>query len=110
MVKRFHTISDQGVPLDASTGIPNYTIVECVVASDYDVLAERCERLEAALRGVLPYVATEVLESCNGNKCREPWCAGCNGDETAKDAAEQAMSNYRAAHNLLSGISGGKDG
>lgn len=101
MVKRFHTISGQGVPLDASTGIPNYTIVECVAASDYDQLAERCERLELALRGLLPYVATSVLDSCNGSKCREPWCAGCFGDETANESAELAMSAYGVARALL---------
>jgi hypothetical protein len=46
--------------------------------------------LVEAAKAVAPYVASEVLEHCNGNKCREPWCAGCMGEEHAEASVEKA--------------------
>lgn len=43
-------------------------------------------QLVEALKGVLPYVATEAI-GCHGYKCRESWCWSCNSEEDAEAAA-----------------------
>jgi chemotaxis methyl-accepting protein methylase len=65
-----------------------------------DDLAKDAARLREALMSVTPFVATEIVESCNGNKCREVWCAGCCGQESASAAiasAFDALAKARAA-------------
>lgn len=57
-------------------------------------LWERVEALEKALRGVLPWVVTQVV-ACNGLKCREAVCMSCDSD--AEDNAQLACDAYAAA-------------
>lgn len=57
-------------------------------------LWERVETLEKALRGVLPWVVTQVV-ACNGLKCREAVCMSCDSD--AEDNAQLACDAYAAA-------------
>lgn len=54
--------------------------------------------LFAALDRIQNYVVTDVVESCNGNKCRESWCAGCfsSAEETVAEARD-ALDAARAA-------------
>lgn len=74
------------------------------IASNYDHAAADAALIAAApdlleaLKAVLPFVATDVVESCNGNKCREPWCAGCFGEDEAQASVDRAMLAYRAGH------------
>jgi len=71
------------------------------------LIAAAPELLEA-LRSILPYVVTDVLEHCDGNKCREQWCAGCNGHEAAEAAVADANTKYKAACILLAKATGGE--
>ena len=88
--------------------------VDCKLATVYSsetharVVAAAPELLEA-LRSVLPYVVTDVLEHCDGNKCREPWCAGCCGDEGAEAAVADANAKYRAARAAIAKATGGAE-
>lgn len=56
--------------------------------------------LVESLRAVLPYVATQAV-GCHGDKCREPWCYSCFGEDEADEAAARGASAYRAAHDAL---------
>ena|SRR5690606_8521895 len=67
----------------------------------HDEAEARAERLAEALRGVLPFVVSDVLEHCDGNKCREQWCAGCMGDEYAAEQVEMARAAAQEARALL---------
>jgi hypothetical protein len=59
-----------------------------------------------ALKAVAPYVVSEVLEHCNGNKCREQWCAGCMGDEHAEASVEKAREASSKLYAALSNFHG----
>lgn len=59
------------------------------------------DKLAEALRNVLPFVITEVLEHCNGAKCREQWCAGCMGEEEAEMAVEKSRRLGHEAYTAL---------
>lgn len=59
------------------------------------------DQLAGALRNVLPFVVTDVLEHCDGNKCRESWCAGCMGEEDAAANVKKAMDEYSASSKVL---------
>src|SRR5690606_30577236 len=74
--------------------------VECF-ADRAEKLEARAEQLAEALRGVLPFVVSDVLEHCDGNKCREQWCAGCMGDEYAAEQVEMARAAAQEARALL---------
>ena len=50
-----------------------------------------------ALVDLIPYVVTDVLEHCDGNKCREQWCAGCVGEEEAEANVADARAKIVAA-------------
>lgn len=59
----------------------------------------RITALEAALKGVMPFVATQQM-ACSGLKCREMWCESCYGEEEAKAFAQagcEAMGQARQA-------------
>jgi hypothetical protein len=63
------------------------------------------EMIEAA-KGVLPFVVYQVLEHCNGNKCRDSWCAGCSGDEEAEQAVDEANRNSTRLYTALAAVEG----
>ena len=65
--------------------------------ADHERLPAVLHEGAAALAGLTGFVATDVVESCNGSKCREPWCAGCCGDEAAEQAVSEARSALAAA-------------
>ena len=76
------------------TGIAVPTVADLrALLADHAKLQAISGELMKALTRLTEFVATDVAESCNGGKCRQPWCAGCCGDE----AAEQAMSEARNA-------------
>lgn len=64
--------------------------------------AERAEALLAeaveALKGALMYFPQDTVE-CRGDKCREPWCVSCFGQEAAEvglSKADTKATNARA--------------
>lgn len=48
--------------------------------------------LYEALKKLSSFVVTDLVESCNGNKCCEPWCAGCFGEDTAQETIANARN------------------
>lgn len=68
--------------------------------------AEAIAELLAAMNKLTSFVVTEVVESCNGNKCREPWCAGCFGEDVAEQAVREAREALDAARAALYRIRG----
>ncbi len=69
-------------------------------------LISKAPELLDALIAILPFVATEVLEHCDGNKCREPWCAGCVGEEAAIAAVEKSQRIYQEARTAIASATG----
>ena len=76
------------------------TLAESVRAAQVAGLVEGAEKLRDALRGVLPWVVTQVV-ACNGLKCREDVCMSCNSD--AEDNAQLACNAYAVADAALKG-------
>jgi hypothetical protein len=73
--------------------------------SAIDDLSEENERLQAhnamlldAIKGVLPYVVTQVI-ACNGLKCREPICESCSIEP--EEAAQRACDAYSISNTAL---------
>lgn len=53
----------------------------------------------AALEKMGSYFPHSIVE-CRGDKCREPWCASCYGEEAAEEAMARVAADiaaYRAA-------------
>ena len=72
-------------------------IEELTVA--HDRLRKENAALREALQRAIPYIATAMV-GCHGDKCREPWCYSCCGEEAARKAAQEgcdACANARAA-------------
>lgn len=68
--------------------------------------AEAVAELLAAMNKLTSFVVTEVVESCNGNKCREPWCAGCFGEDVGEQAVREAREALDAARAALARFGG----
>lgn len=81
--------------------IPTANDIRALLA-DHARLQAVSQELAAALAGVAGFVATDVVESCNGSKCREPWCAGCFGEEAAEQAASEARTAVDAVYAAVS--------
>ncbi len=47
-----------------------------------------------ALKACQNYVATQAV-GCYGDKCREPWCYSCSGDDEAGAEARKGMLAYQ---------------
>lgn len=71
-----------------------------VDAREAELAAENA-RLREALRNLTPWCVTDVLEHCDGNKCRELWCAGCFGEDQAEANVVRAREALKAARNAL---------
>ena len=70
------------------------------------LIAAAPELLEA-LTKLTSFVVTDVVDSCNGNKCREPWCAGCFGEEVAEQTVREAREALDAARAAIAKATGG---
>jgi hypothetical protein len=75
-------------------------------ASDMAIIHAAMSDLIESLNEVLPYVVSETLEHCDGNKCRESWCIGCCGEECATDSVAKANAATTKAYALLARVGG----
>ena len=84
----------------------NFLVASCTSYYGRDGAVANARLIAAApelleeLNKLTSFVVTEVVDSCNGNKCRESWCAGCFGEEVAEQTvreAREAMDAARAA-------------
>lgn len=82
-----------------------YAISCSVKPNDARLIAAAPELLEA-LNKLTSFVVTDVVESCNGNKCREPWCAGCFGEEVAEQTIREAQEALDAARAAIAKATG----
>jgi hypothetical protein len=88
---------------------PLFASIDDLTYSRYDMIeatAAVAELAEAA-KAIEPFVVWQVVESCNGNKCRDSWCAGCCGDEEAAASVARANEASRHLRAALSKFSGG---
>lgn len=67
-------------------------------------IAERAELLEA-LKEIMPFTATAAI-GCHGEKCREPWCHSCNGEEEAEAAAQKGCDAWAKARAAITRATG----
>ena len=74
--------------------------------AEVSALIARKSELEAVIAELTCYVVTEVVETCNGNKCREPWCAGCFGEEVAEQTVREAREALDAARAAIAKAGG----
>ena len=90
-----------------------FDVLDMIREPDNYTSAERAQAAEAiaelleAMSKLTSFVVTEVVESCNGNKCREPWCAGCFGEEVAEQTVREAREALDAARAAIAKATGG---
>ena len=53
-------------------------------------------KLLAALKAAHPFIVTQSI-CCKGDKCGEPWCYSCNGEEDAEAAAQEGANAFAQA-------------
>jgi hypothetical protein len=69
-------------------------------ADRIEAQAAEIDRLREALRGCLPYIATQAV-GCHGDKCREPWCYSCRSEDDAYAAADKGSAARKEAREAL---------
>ena len=90
------------------TGTQNVPEESCVQVAarimSIKLIQERNELLEA-LKEIMPFTATMAI-GCRGDKCREPWCYSCNGEEEAEKAAQRGYDAYAKASAAIIKVTG----
>jgi hypothetical protein len=69
--------------------------------ADRTALRAEVEGLRKAAKAVRPYIATQPV-GCHGDKCREPWCYSCCGEDEADKAAQKGADAAWALDAALS--------
>lgn len=89
---------------DAQSDVSRAFANDAVAA--YERVRAAAPELLEALTKLTSFVVTDVVESCNGNKCREPWCAGCFGEEVAEQTVREAREALDAARAAIAKAGG----
>ena len=74
------------------------------LAANARLIAAAPDLLEA-LREIMQFTATAAI-GCHGDKCREPWCYSCNGEEEAEEAAQKGCDAYAKARAAIAKATG----
>jgi len=70
------------------------------LADAIEALTADNARLRADLEPLMRYVPHSVVE-CRGDKCREPWCVSCCGEDAAIVALARVQTYAAAARAAL---------
>lgn len=63
-------------------------------------LVEENKRLKSHIKKLEQFIPCEVVE-CRGDKCREPWCVSCFGQENAEAFIAKVKSQLLPSHKDL---------
>lgn len=74
------------------------------LAANARLIAAAPDLLEA-LKEIMPFIATAAI-GCHGEKCREPWCHSCNGEEEAEAAAQKGCDAWAKARAAIARATG----
>ena len=88
----------------AKLSVTENTTSHRALAANARLIAAAPDLLEA-LREIMPFTATAAI-GCHGEKCREPWCHSCNGEEEAEAAAQKGCDAYAKARAAIARATG----
>ena len=74
------------------------------LAANARLIAAAPSLLEA-LQAIMPFTATMAI-GCHGEKCREPWCHSCNGEDEAEEAAQKGCDAFAKARAAIARATG----
>jgi hypothetical protein len=78
---------------------------EAMLNQMLDDKAALITELVGALENAQQYIPIDAVE-CRGDKCREPWCISCFGEDAAAKAIEDAGNHNRAIKEALTKAKG----
>lgn len=78
---------------------------ELALMAKLEAAEKERDALLEALKEIMPFTATIAI-GCRGDKCREPWCYSCNGEEEAEEAAQKGCDAYAKARAAIARATG----
>ena len=88
---------------DAALRIEELTAERELFEESWVYAADRLNKAVKTIGDLLRYVPASVVE-CRGDKCREPWCASCDGWDAAELGLAIAQADGMTARALLAEI------